>query len=141
MGSLEGAALGGADFNLVLSNEAWYQESQEFDQMMAMSSLWAASSGRAIARATNSGISTLVGPSGLEVGRLRVEGKDRAVTGTAAFTVPVPKRTGAGKLTIYSRTYNVWNAFWILGPMLLIGLRELLAGRPLAEFAAPDKSQ
>lgn len=137
---LEGAARGGADFNLVLSNEAWYQESQEFDQMMAMSNLWAASSGRAIARATNSGISALVGPSGREIGRLRVAGKDRAVTGSVAFTVPVPKESAGGKLTVYSRTYPLWNALWILGPMLLIGLRELFGGRPVKEFAATDKS-
>ncbi|MFT6714593.1 MAG: apolipoprotein N-acyltransferase, partial [Planctomycetota bacterium] len=137
---LEGAVLGGADFNLVLSNEAWYQESQEFDQMMAMSSLWAASSGRAIARATNSGISALVGPSGREVGRLWVEGKDRAVTGTVAFTVPVPKDSAAQKQTLYAKTFPLWNALWILGPMLLIGLRELFGGRPVDEFGAADKS-
>ena len=108
--------------------------------MMAMSSLWAASSGRAIARATNSGISGLVGPSGREIGRLRVAGKDRAVTGSVAFTVPVPKASASSKQTLYARTFPLWNALWILGPLLLIGLRELFGGRPVDEFAVAGKS-
>jgi apolipoprotein N-acyltransferase len=127
---LDGVARGEADFNLVLSNEAWYQESQEFDQMIAMSALWAASSGRAIARATNSGISAVIGPRGREIGRLVSNGKDRAVSGTAAFTVPVPSKTSAETRTFYSYTYTYWNALWLLAPLLLLAVSELLGGRP-----------
>jgi apolipoprotein N-acyltransferase len=128
---LDGAVEGEADFNLVLSNEAWYRESQEFDQMIAMSSLWAVSSGRAIARATNSGISAVIGPGGREIGRLQVAGIDRAVTGSVAFSVPVPQKSSGAPQTIYSRTYRIWNAFWLLAPLLLLGVSNLLGGRPI----------
>jgi predicted amidohydrolase len=137
---LEGAVLGGADFNLVLSNEAWYEDSQEFDQMVAMAALWAASSGRAIARATNSGISVVLGPGGRELGRLRVGDQDRAVTVASALTVPVPRNSEHPPQTIYGHTFPLWNALWMLAPLILLGLAELFGGRPLANSSVPGKS-
>jgi apolipoprotein N-acyltransferase len=83
---------GRVDAHVVLSNEAWYRRSYEFDQMMAFSKVAAASTGRAVVRATNSGVSALIGPDGVERARLEVDGEDREVRGTLAVVVPVPRR-------------------------------------------------
>lgn len=79
------------DFHLVVSNEAWYETSCEMDQMLAFSRVFALMTGRSIVRATNSGVSAVLGPDGRELGRVRdAAGADRAVAGFGAWTVPVP---------------------------------------------------
>jgi apolipoprotein N-acyltransferase len=79
------------DFHLVVSNEAWYETSSEMDQMLAFSRVLALTTGRTIVRATNSGVSAVLGPDGRELGRVRdPAGLDRAVAGFEAWTVPVP---------------------------------------------------
>ncbi len=93
----EPVAAGPLDFHLVASNEAWYRESCELDQMIAFSRLIALATGRSIVRATNSGISVAIGPDGSELGRVSVGGRDRSVPGTLRVTVPVPAEpTGRG---------------------------------------------
>ncbi|MEW6072715.1 MAG: apolipoprotein N-acyltransferase, partial [Planctomycetota bacterium] len=84
------AETGGLDFHLVASNEAWYLRSGEVDQMVAFSRLIALSTGRAVVRATNSGISIGIDPDGRERGRVREEGRDRLARGTLLLDVPVP---------------------------------------------------
>ena len=64
---------GPLDFHLVASNEAWFKGDQENDQMMAFSHLAAIATGRSIVRATNSGVTAVVGPDGKEVARLSSE--------------------------------------------------------------------
>ena len=83
---------GDVDFHLVASNEAWYRESWEYDHMIAFSRMVAIESGRSIVRATNAGISCILGPDGAEVARLEVGGRDRMVPGTLRAIVPVPRR-------------------------------------------------
>lgn len=123
---LEAARDGAVDFNLVASNEAWYEESVEFDQMIAMTRLWAVESGRAIVRATNSGISGGWDASGAELARLVVEGQDRAVSGTLALEVPVP---GGAPVPPFA-TLSPW-AKWIslLAPFLIMALFNLFGGK------------
>ena len=87
---LEPLAAGPLDFHLIVSNEAWYRGSFEMDQMMAFSRIACLASGRAMVRATNDGISAVIGPGGHTVGRLEVDGKDRMVAGTLSAVVPVP---------------------------------------------------
>lgn len=81
---------GPLDFHLVASNEAWYRHSHELDQMVAFSRMIALCTGRSVVRATNGGVSLLVGPDGVERDRLVVGGEDRMVRGTLAVRVPVP---------------------------------------------------
>ena len=61
------------------------------DQMVAFSRVFALMTGRAFVRATNSGVSLVLGPDGRELGRVQdSSGVDRAVAGFGAWTVPVP---------------------------------------------------
>jgi apolipoprotein N-acyltransferase len=94
---------GPVDFHLVVSNEAWYRRSFEFDQMVAFSRLIAISTGRAVVRATNSGVSLVLSADGREVQRLVVAGEDRAVRGSLAVQVPVPVDAAARSTTPYVR--------------------------------------
>jgi len=109
---------GPLDFHLIASNEAWYVETWEFDQMIAFSHCVAAATGRSMVRATNSGISVVIGPDGREVERLRApDGRDRNVAGTLLATVPVP--VGDPGPTIYARFEPAWRAAWVLMPLVL----------------------
>lgn len=80
----------GVDFVLNLSNEAWFGDSAEFDQMEAASRLRAIESRRALVRATNSGISAVYDASGRSLARVEgAGGRDRAVAGHVAVDVPI----------------------------------------------------
>jgi apolipoprotein N-acyltransferase len=114
---------GPVDFHLVVSNEAWYLQSHEVDQMMAFSHVAAASTARALVRATNSGASAVIGPDGREVARLVVDGNDREVGGTLAATVPVPE-ADAG-VTFYVRSERLWQLAVLAAPLAaLVGARR-----------------
>lgn len=121
------SAQAGADFVLLASNEAWYVESHEFDQMIALSRLWAVESGRSIVRATNSGISAQLGPRGELREKLVVDGLDRAVGGVLAVDVVVP-REGTGPAP-YAGRRGLVELLAVLLPWLLLALFELLDGR------------
>lgn len=90
---------GPLDAHLVVSNEAWYERTQELDQMVAFSKTLARATGRTLARAANSGISSVFDPEGRELGRVRVAGEDRMVRGALAVTLPVPDPTERGRTT------------------------------------------
>ena len=120
---------GDLDFHLVLSNEAWFRSSLELDQMIAFSRLIAIQTGRTVARATNSGISAVLGPDGRELARLVVGGRDREVPGTLRATLPVPVDPGAG--TPFVRVGLAWVALWILAPGVLAALARRKVGNPL----------
>jgi len=109
---------GPLDFHLIASNEAWYVESWEFDQMVAFSRCIAAATARSMVRTTNSGISLVIGPDGGDVARLRgPKGKDRNEAGTLIADVPIPAHaTGP---TLYARLEPGLRAGWIALPALL----------------------
>ena len=101
---------GPLDFHVVVSNEAWYLDSFEMDQMMAFSRIYAIATGRSIVRATNSGVTAAIGPDGRELARLVKEGRDREVPGTLEVGVPVPLRDAEGNAP---RPLFVWLEPWI----------------------------
>lgn len=117
------------DAHLVLSNEAWYRTSFEFDQMMAFSKVMAAATGRSMARCTNSGITAVIGPDGRERERLVGPGPDgrstdRAVAGWMLAEVPVP---GPGAS---SPPYTRFGPIWSLGLLVVaIAVGPLVALR------------
>ena len=81
---------GGVDFLLNVSNEAWFGDSAEFDQMDIASRFRAIETRRSLVRATNSGISGLYGATGERLERvLSPGGRDRAVSGHCVVEVPV----------------------------------------------------
>ncbi|MFH0943768.1 MAG: nitrilase-related carbon-nitrogen hydrolase, partial [Planctomycetota bacterium] len=78
------------DFLVNLSNEAWFRESVEFDQMDAATRFRAIEARRSVVRVTNSGISAVYDA----VGRRREtitsrDGRDRAVSGHLVAPVPI----------------------------------------------------
>jgi apolipoprotein N-acyltransferase len=122
---LEAVRGGPVDFHLVVSNEAWYETSCEMDQMVAFSRVFALMTARAFVRATNSGVSLVLGPDGRELGRVRdPEGRDRAVAGFGAWTVPVPA-PGSASTTPYVAWGRFSEALWLA----LVALAGLFAGR------------
>jgi len=125
---------GELDFHLVASNEAWYRESWEYDHMMAFSRLLALETGRSIVRATNSGITAVIGPDGREVARLEIGNKDRMVAGVLRVVVPVPKTNPARETAPrppYVATQRAWTVVWIaLGFVLaFFGVRRSVTAR------------
>ena len=77
------------DLHVICSNEAWYLDSWEMDQMICMSRMIAISTARPVVRATNSGISCILDATGKELGRVQRGGLDRQVPGFLALEVPV----------------------------------------------------
>ncbi len=78
------------DFIINLSNEAWFGESSEFDQMEAAARLRAIETRRALVRVTNSGISAVYDATGRRRAvLLGPGGRDRAVEGVLVAGVPV----------------------------------------------------
>ncbi len=121
------ATRAGAELHLVASNEAWYEESFEYDQMLAFSRVAAVETGRAMVRATNSGLTALVRPDGaVEV--LRVDGRDRMVAGSLAVDLPVPARKE--QRTLYLRLREGILLGLAAAPWLLL-LLPLAAGAVL----------
>lgn len=122
---------GPVDAHVVLSNEAWYEETCEYDHMLAFSRLAAIESGRAMARVTNSGISCLIGADGSELARLTVGGKDRMVGGALAIDLPVPTAGHAGEETPYVRFELLLRWLVVLFPLgLLLVWRSRAVTRP-----------
>ncbi|MCY2961221.1 MAG: hypothetical protein NTY35_13755 [Planctomycetota bacterium] len=129
---------GHLDFHLITSNEAWYVESWEFDQMVAFSRCIAAATGRSMVRATNSGISMVIGPDGRDVARLvGPGGKDRNVPGFLLAEVPVP--VGAGEPTVYARIEPFLRGLWVLLPaaLLLLARRRTPLGPAGSGYPGP----
>lgn len=121
---------GPLDFHLVVSNEAWYRDSCEMDQMVAFSRCAAAASGRSLVRATNNGVTALFGPDGRELGRLRVDGEDRHVAGSLLAQVPVPlDEAGRTSRTPFARTSGIQHGLWMALPVLALLRRR--RGNPL----------
>jgi len=126
---------GPVDFHLVCSNEAWYEDSWEYDQMLAFSRLLAIATGRSVVRATNAGISTVLGVDGREVGRLEVDGRDRMVSGTLRADVEVPVRDERTPFVVAERG---WIALWVALPLgcWALGRRRLQRRSPPVGAAA-----
>jgi apolipoprotein N-acyltransferase len=129
---------GEIDFHGVFSNEAWFLEGQEKDQMLAFTRLIAIATGRSVVRATNSGLTTVIAPDGRELGRVRdANGHDREVPGTLRVTVPVPASNTAStspvevwppdatqpaRATPFVRLEYAWVALWIGVPLAVLAL-------------------
>ena len=109
------ARAGEVDLHLVLSNEAWYEDSAEMDHMVAFARLDAIATGRSVVRATNSGISCLIDPSGALLGVIEdAEGRRKMVRGSLTVEVPVPRERA---WTPWARSYR-WQP-WIWAALCL----------------------
>lgn len=120
------------DFHVVVSNEAWFRKSQEYDQMLAFSRCSAVASGRSLVRATNGGVSTAFDPTGHEIARLRVDGEDRMVRGTLLVEVPVPLESG--EVPPFARHFRLWRYGAVIAAFLFAGI-----GATRKRYSAHDK--
>lgn len=93
---------GPVDLFVIASNEAWYRTSCAMDHLLAMARMRALATGRPVVRATNSGISAVLGGDGREVALLAVDGRRKMVRGHLAVRVPLPVDPAAR--TPYVRT-------------------------------------
>jgi apolipoprotein N-acyltransferase len=106
----------GARFLLNLSNDAWFGSSAGLEQHLAMAVFRAVETRRGLARATNTGVTALVAPSG------RIQA--RFPTGVrGAWVVQVPLRDG---LSFYVRVGDLFAWFTTLGALVALAT----AGRP-----------
>jgi apolipoprotein N-acyltransferase len=116
----------GAQFMVNISNEGWFNESVEFDQMMAMSLFRAVETRRTLFRSTNTGISCVIDPLGTLPGKgekVTWKGKDRAVCGVLAHEVPLCETT-----TVYTLWGDAFPRVICLLQILLI-IAALFRGR------------
>lgn len=107
--------LGGARFLLNLSNDAWFGTSDGLEQHFAASIFRAVETRRAIARATNTGITGVVLPSGRVSARFPPHRRD-------AWVVRVPL---GESISFYTRYGDLFGALATLGAVL-----ALFAPRP-----------
>ena len=112
------------DFHLVVSNEAWYLDACEMDQMVAFSRVAAATSGRALVRAGNAGVTCVIGADGRELERLTVDGVDRLVPGHLFARVPIPADGDAAARPFYVRTRPGWLLLFMVLPLALLAGRR-----------------
>ncbi len=93
----------GAELLVNISNEAWFRDSLEMDQMLGMTKLRAIEMRRSVFRATNSGVSCLVDPRGKVLRVLELEGRRKEVAGVLVATVPISSAE-----TLYGRLGSSW---------------------------------
>lgn len=112
------------DFHVILSNEAWYVRSCEYDQMLAFTRLITVQTGRSMVRITNSGVTALFGPDGHELARLVVNGEDRMVGGSLCVDVPIPAAGQEGERTPFVQLDPWLRWLCVLLPLALLALRR-----------------
>jgi apolipoprotein N-acyltransferase len=126
---------GPVDFFVVASNEAWYRTSPEMDHLFAMARMRAIATGRAMVRATNSGISAVIGPDGRDVAVLEVAGQRKMVRGFLLADVPMP--VDAAARTPFVRTRGLQQVLGLVLALVLV----LAAGRGPRRSGYPGGGQ
>lgn len=99
----------GATFTVNISNDGWFKTSGELDQVLAMARFRSIENRIHVVRATNTGISAFIEPTGRIQQRLEVGGKVKEVEGVLAGRIRV---TEAGSLY---RRLGDWVAWLALG--------------------------
>lgn len=113
------SAADGARLLLLSTNDSWYRDSHAVYQHNSHAVLRAVENGRSVARAANTGISTLILPSGKNISSL-----DPLVTGTVCGDLPL-----SSEVTLYQRVGNliVWLSMaFIILRLLLVSATHIL---------------
>ncbi len=114
---------GGARFLVNLTNEAWFGETAEFDQLLAITRFRAVENRIWMVRATNSGISAYINSRGEVEAKVRSEdGRDRAVRGLLKQRIGLKSSP-----SIYGRTGDVFAGLCIV--LSLVAVAARLFGR------------
>jgi apolipoprotein N-acyltransferase len=99
----------GASFTVNISNDGWFRDSAELDQMQAMARFRAVENRIHVIRATNTGISAFIEPTGRTQVLLESGGKRKEVEGVL---VARPRTTTASSLF---RAWGNWAAWLAVG--------------------------
>ncbi|HEX7896187.1 MAG TPA: apolipoprotein N-acyltransferase [Planctomycetota bacterium] len=113
----------GAAFTVNISNDGWFRDSAELDQMQVMSRFRAIENRIGFVRATNTGISAFIAPTGREDAVLEVEGRRKEVGGTLTRRVSVTSST-----SLY-RGLGDWVAWAAVGAVIAAFGRRLIVDR------------
>lgn len=81
----------GADFVVNISNDAWFNESSELDLVHVAARFRAVEVRRSLLRVSNSGISTLIDPSGRYLDTVEAGGRRKSVEGVVRGRIPVSR--------------------------------------------------
>ena len=100
----------GARFLINVSNDAWFGTSAGLEQHFAITVFRSVETRRALARATNTGVTALIGPSGRILARFPPDVRD-------AWIVDVPLRDGA---TLYGRSGDVFAVLCVAGALAAV---------------------
>lgn len=107
------ACLGGANILLTLSNDGWYLDSAELDQIHAIAVFRCVENRIGMVRVTNTGISSVIEPSGRFELMRGADGRTKEVEGT---WVRCPKvRTAVTPFTRYGEWAGTLSALAVLG--------------------------
>ncbi|MEW6027043.1 MAG: apolipoprotein N-acyltransferase, partial [Planctomycetota bacterium] len=111
----------GADFIINISNDGWFKDSSELEQILAISAFRAVENKTTFVRATNTGISAVIQPSG----RIDVfsgqNGRAKEVQGAWIKPLPVSGQKG----TFYTRTGDYFPYLCMLISVVIIILKYL----------------
>jgi apolipoprotein N-acyltransferase len=113
----------GALFTVNISNDGWFRDSAELDQMQVMSRFRAIENRIGFVRATNTGISSFIAPTGREDAVLEVGGKRKEVGGLLVSRVAL---TDSGSLY---RAWGDWAAWGAVGAALAGWAGRILVDR------------
>lgn len=113
----------GARYIVNISNDGWFRDSSELDQILAIARFRSIENRIGFVRATNTGISAFLGPDGAVRSRLAAaDGRTKEVEGFLQDRVAL----GRG-----GSPYRIWGEWWMLGAALAAVGFEILARRRL----------
>ena len=113
----------GAGFTVNISNDGWFRDSAELDQMQVMSRFRAIENRIGFVRATNTGISSFIAPTGREDAVLEADGRRKEVGGVLVRRVSV---TSSGSLY---RRLGDWAAWGAVGAVIGAWMCRLFVDR------------
>jgi apolipoprotein N-acyltransferase len=116
-------ARNGARFTVNISNDGWFRDSAELDQMQVMSRFRSVESRISVVRATNTGISSFIEPTGRVQAVLEAGGKVKEVEGVLEGRIRV---TSAGSLY---RSWGDWVAWLAAGAAMGEIVRRIFVDR------------
>jgi apolipoprotein N-acyltransferase len=105
----------GADFIINVSNDGWFKDSAELEQILIISAFRAVENKTTFVRATNTGISAIIKPTG-EINILKTkDGRLKETEGVWAEPLTLSEKT----LTFYNR-YGDWFCFFCIFKLIII---------------------
>lgn len=111
----------GADFIINISNDGWFKDSSELEQMLAMSAFRAVENKVTFVRATNTGISAIIQPSGRIDVLKNKDGKAKEIEGIWAKQLVISGQKG----TVYTRWGDYFPYLCLLMTVVIIILKYL----------------